>query len=159
MKWHSFNISKFINWSLPIALRRLKLVLFLYALTMPLRWLIANVLYKMQHDCRVIYIEKVLNEAFAMPGYDHQNHEATKVIYIGDGNIPDEVYIFQEEEPDEPVWLDDDEVYLFTQEELDEQYTDFTVVAPLSLQPQENRIKRLVDYFKMAGKKYKIEYV
>jgi hypothetical protein len=117
----------------------------------------------MQHDCRVIYIEKMLNEAFAMPGYDHQNHEATKVIYIGDGNIPDEVYIFQEEEPDEPIWLDDldngEELYLFTQEELNEQYSDFTVVAPAALSSQESRIKRLVDYFKMAGKKYKIEYL
>lgn len=159
MKWHSYNISKLINWMLPSSLRRLHIVLFLYALTMPLRWLIDSILYKMQHDCRVIYIEKVLNEVFEISGYDPQNHEATKVIYIGDGTIPDEVYLFQEAEPDEPLWLDDDEVFLYTQEELEELYSDFSVVVPVALQSQENRIKRLVDYFKMAGKKYKIEYV
>lgn len=166
MRWHSFDITKLVSLMLPMQMRRLSLVLFLNALTLPLGWLIAKVLYKMQHDGRVIYLEKVLNEAFDMPGYSAASHESSKIIYIAPGEVPDETYLFQEEEPDAPPFIgldsnanDGDDVWLYTQQELDARYNDFRVVVPMALQEFEYKIKNLVDYYKLAGKKYKIEYI
>lgn len=166
MRWHSFDIVKLVSLLLPMKMRRLNLVLFLNVLTLPLGYLVAQILYKMQHDGRVIYLEKVLNEAFDMPGYSAASHESSKIIYIASGEMPDETYLFQMNEPDDPPFVgldaninDGDDVWLYTQEELDAQYNDFRVVVPMALQEFENKIKNLVDYYKMAGKKYKIEYI
>lgn len=156
MRWSDFDIVRLVSLLLPLKNRRVQMVSWLNAVLVPLARLKDDILYKMQHDGRVIYLEKVLNEKLGAPGYDHQDHEATKVIIIGPGEIPEEVYIFRKGEPDDPVYLDDDEPYLHTQAEQDEIYCDFTVVLPLSF-PADNRdVERLVDYYKMAGKKYKI---
>ncbi len=164
MRWHKYDISRLVPQMLPVRLRRLSLVLFITALVSPLAWLMERIRYKMQHDGRVIYLEKVLNEAVSAPGYDPENHEATKLIYIGPGEIPDEVWIFQEAEPDEPPYLlqegEPGEItYLYTQGEIDEQYCDFTVIIPVALQIMETKLRYLLNYYKMAGKKYRIVYV
>lgn len=161
MKWHSFDISRLIQLLLPVRLRGIAILHFLQALLVPLKNLVKNTLYTMQHDSRVIYLEKVLNEA-AIPGYDATNHEATKSIYIGPGEIPSEVYVFQEDEPDLPPYIgvlqyapDGDAVWLHTQTEQDAEYCDFTVVVPSALSVSRERLSYLVDFYKMAGKKYK----
>lgn len=161
MKWHSFDISRLIQLLLPVRLRGIAILHFLNALLMPLKNLIENTLYMMQHDSRVIYLEKVLNEA-AIPGYDATNHEATKSIYIGPGEIPSEVYVFQEYEPDLPPYIgvlqyapDGDDIWLNTEAEDNEVYADFTVCVPSALSVSRERLSYLVDFYKMAGKKYK----
>lgn len=165
MKWHSYDISRLVPQLLPIALRRLYLVLFITALLSPLSWLLERIRYKMQHDGRVIYLEKVLNEMASIPSYDARSHESTKVIYIGPGEIPDDVWLFQEEEPDLPPYLFQEGetgeffTWLFTQDELNEQYCDFTVVIPRTLRYMDTKFRYHLDYYKMAGKKYKIVYV
>lgn len=167
MTWHKIDIHKLFVQLLPVSLRRLHTVLFLHALSLPLKRLTENVLYKMQHDGRVIYLEKVLNEAAEIPTYSAKNHENTKVLFIGPGEIPDEVYIFQNPEPDAPVWLElgdefpneADKTYLNTQAELDDEYCDFTVWVPGTMNYLETKLRHLINYYKMAGKKYKFKWL
>lgn len=158
MKWHKLDIPKLITISLPVVLRRWGLVALLNDILAPFARLVDDVRYKMQHDGRVVYLEKVLNESFDMPGYSPKNHEATKTIVIGPGNIPVQIYLYLKAEPEEPLWLDDD-VWLQTGPEMWQNYYDFTVKAPQGLSIQKNKIIRLVNFYKMAGKKYKIVYV
>lgn len=166
MKWYSFDIIKLFCLLLPVRLRRIHTIQFLNALTSPIGALAKDIRYKMQHDGRVIYLEKVLNEAFNIPGYSPTSHEISKQIYIGPGEIPDEVYIFQPDEADRPPYVGDpmhvndgDAIFLFTRGELDAQYCDFTVVVPSGLDISDIRLKSIVDYYKMAGKKYKIRRI
>lgn len=166
MKWHNFDTNRLISLMLPVRFRRLHFVLWLYALLTPLRNLVETIRYRMQHDGRVIYLEKVLNEYFEIPNYNPSHHETSKVIFLDPGEIPDEVYIYQVEEPDTPPYLssvmdeeDGDLIYLFTQSELEQQYSDFKVVVPSYLESVENRIRSVLDYYKLAGKKYKIIYI
>lgn len=156
MRWHKYDINRLISQLLPIHLRRLNLFLFLSALLSPLAKLMNDIRYKMQHDCRVIYLEKMLNEIFEMPGYDPNQHEETKIIYIGPGNIPDELYIYLDTEPNEPAWLGG--VYLLTIQEQLEDYYDFCVIVPQGYDVSENKLRRWVDFYKLAGKKYIIIY-
>lgn len=166
MRWYSIDIAKLFIQLLPMRLRRLNMVLFLYALSMPLSRLVERVLYTMQHDSRVIYLEKVLNEAAKISTYDAGRHVQTRVIYIGPGEIPEEVYLFKENEPDVPPFIgitaiaeDGDAVWLHTQTEQDAEYCDFTVWVPRSLEHLETRLRYLVNYYKMAGKKYKLRWI
>lgn len=164
MKWHSFDIQRIVYLLLPVKLRQDALLSFCRSLLAPLESLIRNIRYKMQHDSRVIYLEKVLNESFLVSGYTAVAHQITKQIVIGPGEIPDEVYIFQDTEPDVPpyIYLTEESlgaVFMFTREELNSQYCDFTVLIPSNMQISENKLKSLVDYYKMAGKKYKIKYI
>lgn len=161
--WHSFNISVLISALLPVRLRGVGILRFLEMLLAPLQYLKENTLYTMQHDSRVIYLEKVLNEGVDILGYDAANHEATKEIYIGAGDIPDEIYVFQDNELDLPPYIgilqyapDGDSIWLNTQFEYDAEYCDFTVCVPSALISEEKRIRHLVEYYKMAGKKYKL---
>lgn len=171
MRWHKMDITRLISQLLPLHLRRVKLLLWMQALLRPLDWLMGETRYKMQHDGRVIYLEKVLNEQMGVLAYDPNDHEATKKIVIGPGNLPTEVYIFLDTEPDDPPYLDAwdvgqfpaDPVWLLTQEEMEAQYLDFTVKVPgylvqylTDIPKWESRITRLVDYYKLAGKEYKI---
>lgn len=166
MNWHNVTIERLVPLLLPVRLRRPGFLAFVRSLLHPVILLQDEIRYKMQHDSRVIYLEKVLNESFNVSGYSPLAHEVSKQIYIGPGEIPDEVYIFQNLEPDIPPYIgisidagDGDDVYLNTREELDNQYCDFTVVVPFALQISEIKLKSLVDYYKMAGKKYKIRYI
>lgn len=152
-------MNRYLSWMTPIGLRRAGLMLYMRALVFPLAWLKEKTLYQMQHDCRVIYMEKVLNERFAMPGYNSQHHEDTKIIYIDEGNVPEDLYIFLKSEPDEPIWLDDDEPFLITTEEYNAEYYDFVVVFPAQLDNEaytfsQSKARYLIDYYKLAGKKY-----
>lgn len=155
--WYSFDFKRLITQLLPMSLRRLVAVLFFAALLSPLGWLIKQILYKMQHNCQVIYLEKLLNESFAITAYNPDDHEGTKVIKIGPGEIPEEVYIWLQTEPADPLWLG--EVFLLSQAEADAQYCDFTVLIPMSFQAQEYKLQSLLEYYKLAGKKYKIIYL
>jgi hypothetical protein len=155
MTWHNFDIEKLSRWLVPTFQRRVNTVLWLRALLAPLDWLKSDILYRMQHDCRVIYMEKVLNEKFTIPGYDPDDHENTKVIYIDDGNVPEGIWLNKSNNPDK-IFLGTQ--YLNTSGYYEANYSDFIVYAPTIMQAMEMKLRYYINYYKLAGKAYKIEY-
>lgn len=155
MTWINFDIEKVIKLLLPVFMRKLRTITWLKIIFTPIEWLKAEILYRMQHDCRVIYMEKMLNEKFATPGYDPNNHETTKVIYIDEGNQPDRLWLNTSSHPDK-IYLG--KVYLNTSGYYENDYSDFIVYAPAILEDQEAKLKKYINYYKLAGKAYKIAY-
>lgn len=155
MTWHNFDIDTLGRWMLPPFMRRVNTVIFIKVLLSPLEWLKAEILYRMQHDCRVVYMEKVLNEKARVTGYDPNDHIATRRIFIDEGNVPEGVWLNTSQNPDK-IWLGTQ--YINTSAYYDANYSDFIVYVPLIHMPKELRIRRLIDYYKLAGKAYKIQY-
>ena len=123
-----------------------------------------SIRYKLQHNGQVIYLEKVLNEYYGIAGYDHQDHQATKSIYIGVGENLFPTYLFKEIE-NNPVHIytqaeiDADPslaTYLYTQSEIDFAHADFTVLVPVSLIYIEAELRAVIDYY-INTKIYKIK--
>ncbi len=160
MTWQQINFRRLIIWLLPIELRRVKTVAWLYALLYPLEQLYESIMYRMQHDSRVIYLEKMLNEWYGVPTYNHQDHEATKTIYIEDGFKPKKTYIYQPYEH-KPVYIftpsENEPVYIYMLAEFLLNYVKFVVWIPLSYTYNEAVLKAKINYYKLAGKSYKIE--
>jgi hypothetical protein len=100
-----------------------------------------------------MYLEKMLNEYFNVPGYNNQNHENTKVVFIDDAPKPPTKYIYlnQEIPPKEYLYLGTK--YLTGNED----YFDFIVHIPSSYVFIEAKLRAMIDYYKLAGKKYRIE--
>jgi len=117
----------------------------------PLIDLYDETLYKMQHNCQVIYLEKMLNEYFEIFTYNPNSHIATRQIYIIDAPTVAPTYIYQSEE-NKPVYLGT--------EYLDRESTttyQFIIKIPVSINFNEIQLRALVDYYKLAGKQYIIE--
>ena len=100
-----------------------------------------------------MYLEKMLNEYFNVPGYNNQNHENTKIVFIDDAPKPPIKYIYlnQEIPPKEYLYLGTK--YLTGNED----YFDFIVHIPSSYVFVEAKLRAMIDYYKLAGKKYRIE--
>lgn len=132
------------------------------AVVVPLEILRNDTLYKMQHTCQVIYLEKMLNEWFDVATYDHQNHEATKVIKIKDEFHEPENYVFLDGENEPSLendnvnkWLDEDNIWM-----VDEVvYYDFVVQIPSSYTFVLEQLTTVIEYYKLASKKYRIEII
>ena len=153
MIWQVVNFDRLIELLMPTFLRQPIMFAYLNSIIKPLDSLYVDTLYKMQHTCQVIYLEKMLNEYFAVVGYDSQNHEATKVVFIDDAPKPPTKYIYLKQEIPPKEYL-----YLRTQYLTgDVDHIDFIVHIPSSFVFVEDKLKAIIDYYKLAGKKYKIE--
>jgi hypothetical protein len=161
MLWQVINFFVLIEQLLPTFLRQNRMLLFLKAIVTPVNTIYEETLYKMQHDGTTISLEKMLNEHFQVVGYDHQNHDATKKIYIDDVPQPDKLYIFQDEE-DGVSFLEDDgddnenDVFLDNDNEGVLSYS-WIIYIPDTYVFQEYNIRALVDTYRYFGKKYIIE--
>lgn len=159
MFWALIDFSVLIQLLLPTFLRKNKMIAFLTVCTKPLDVLYKNTLYKMQHTCQVISLEKMLNEHFAVAGYNANDHENTKQISITDEYYPPENYIYTQDEStpsvdydNQDLWLDEDDIFL----EDDSPHFDFVVNIPPTIVFVEAQLRALIDYYKLAGKKYRI---
>ncbi|SNA83460.1 conserved hypothetical protein [Flavobacterium psychrophilum] len=153
MNWALINFIQLIQLFLPIDWRQNKQTSFLNSIIKPLDSLYVDTLYKMQHTCQVIYLEKMLNEYFAVVGYDSQKHEATKVVFIDDAPKPPTKYIYLNQEIPPKDYLYLRRQYLTG----DTDHIDFIIHIPSSFVFVEDKLKAIIDYYKLAGKKYKIE--
>ncbi|QHB38506.1 hypothetical protein lotta81_gp048 [Flavobacterium phage vB_FspM_lotta8-1] len=146
----------------PIFWRKLAFVSYVYCFIEPLNVLHNEFkifrkksIYKIVHNGQVMLLEKVLNDA-----YDPEERR----IYITDSIINDPLHIYTEIEA-RPVYLDTQ--YLYTFEVFNETEIDFYVVFPIELKPIspfdllnfENIIKALINYYKLASKRYKILWI
>jgi hypothetical protein len=160
MTWQTINLKKLVALLLPTFLRKNTTLAFLEVSIIPLQTLYVDTLYKMQHNCQVISLEKMLNDYFAVPDYDNQNHEATKKVYIEDEFYPPENYFYLDQEfrpsidyDNIDLWPDEDEAYMTD----DENHFDFVIFIPIAYTFVEAQLRAIIDYYKLAGKIYRIE--
>ncbi|WP_264521212.1 hypothetical protein [Flavobacterium sp. N1994] len=161
MRWSTIDFTKLIKISLPIKLRTIRTLAFFKAMVAPLQTIQQETLYKMQHNGTKIYLEKMLNETFNVSGYDNQNHEATKLIYIEDLPGIDKLYVWQNLEADSSFFEDDgddndDDLFLDGDTEGALQYS-WTIFMPNTITFNENSLRALVDSYRYIGKKYTIQ--
>lgn len=121
--------------------------------------------YKIDHTSQVFSLEKVLNDAF---------DQSERRIYIVDGVYRSALYFYNPDE-NEPVHFysqeEDEAQYFYNPEELQNLDVDFVVVLPQSfarnqarraraneINPQELRIRALVDFYRLPDKTYELNY-
>lgn len=153
--WAKIEFDKLVKLSLPTFLRKRRTIAFLVALVSPMQKLHDDTLYTMQHDGRKIYLEKVLNDYFQVAGYDANDHENTKTVYIGNIDQPNELFIFQPEE-DQPVFLEPVETFVYQNNESGSDFS-FTVFIPDTYTYNEPTVRALIDKYRFIGKLYNIE--
>lgn len=152
MYWISTDFKQqFLDLS-PTFFRGERFEAFYSAFAKPLQTLADNTLYQMQHDSRVIYLEKLLNEYLGISTYNPNSHIATRQVYIEDAPQALKNYIYQTEE-NKSVYLGT--VYL-DREVAQDQY-QFIIKIPASIIFNDTRLRALVDFYKLSGKKYLIE--
>lgn len=155
-----FNIdyNKIIQWLQPKAIRHPLTMAWLRLLVSPVakahqlfKRNRANNLYMLGITPQVCYLEKMLNDRFDF---------GSRRIRIGDPAGQDVWFAYQEEELKPEVMYQESEeqpVYTYSDNEAGVITTDFIVYVPASLSFNENEMKALLDMYKMAGKRYKIE--
>ena len=148
---YDINFTKFIKQSLPVAVRK-NLVELIYVLIAPIRevhfrFLIA----KQEHENKLSYnaqypnLQRLLNDKL---------DDVLRRIKIKDsaGNI-NELLIYPNAEL-KPLHLG--QVIIYPSSLWG--YRPFLVLVPVELSNFENKIKRLLDNYKLLGTKYTIEY-
>lgn len=161
MFWSTANFYILIEQLLATFLRKSRHLTLLKSFVSPLVQLHDKTLYKMQHDGRTIYLEKLLNEYYEVTGYDTQNHDATKLIYIDDLPDVEKLYIYQNEEA-EVSFLEDygddneDDIALDADNENVVSYS-WIIFMPDTISFDEIKLRALVDSYRYAGKKYTIQ--
>ena len=161
MTWSTVDFKKLILLLLPTFLRKSRTIAFLNSTLKPLENLHKNILYKMQHDGRTIYLEKLLNEYFSVPNYDTNNHDGTKKVFIDDIPALPKLYIHQDEEDDvlflnENGIFDDQDVFLDSENENNISYS-WIIFIPQDYFFDEIKVRAFVDEFRYIGRKYIIQ--
>lgn len=155
---YNIDWAKLRQFLLPSFLRKLVQLAWQKAVLKPLEWLHdkkqdwrESMRYKMNHNGQVIYLEKMLNEHFNIVGYDKDDHQATKQIFIGLGEQLPDNFIFTLPEL-QPVTIytaaeNQPPYYLYTFAEYAVFYADFVIWIPVALPYEEAEVKALVDYY------------
>lgn len=150
MKLFDIDIRKLGVLLLPTFLRKHKWIAWVRTLLTPIDSLHSDFLkkrnedlYKLEHNGQVCYLRDALNDKF---------DKELRRIEIGDGFRYGKQYIFTQAE-NKPVYLG--KIYIRPRDEY-KGGADFIVIVPNELLTRELEIKALVDYYRLAGKKYKI---
>ncbi|MCT2563941.1 hypothetical protein [Chryseobacterium herbae] len=98
---------------------------------------------KIKHNSQTCFLRKILNDTF-----DYQRR-----IKIVEGILKKPKYIYTDGEQ-RPKWLG--EMIIYSKEETEGNGVDFTVVVPGELKNYQIELKALIDFYKLAGKRYKI---
>lgn len=161
MFWSQIDFFRLLEQFLPIGMRQSKTIAFIGLFMAQLDKTYRETLYKMQHDGRTIYLEKVLNEHFAVSGYDTQNHQGTKKVFIENTESLFKLYIYQDLEPEVTFLKEDnpnfaDDVFLDSENENVVSYS-WIINIPDTYVFEENNLRALVDQYRYFGKKYIIK--
>lgn len=150
--WYKVDYDKLVLLSLPAFLRKPILVGYVKAIITPIanqydkwRFFRDDNLYKVHHTGQVCYLRKVLNDKL---------DPSLRRIYIGDGQRYKRKYLYTTGE-NKPVFLGT--MYLREAADYADTGVDFNVWVPQSIiESSIYEIIALVDYYKLGGKKYKI---
>lgn len=147
----TLNIDKLVVLLLPTFLRKPKLVAWLRTLATPLHKLLYAFqqartadLYNLAHNSQVCYLRKALNDDF-----DPQQRR----IRIEDGKQNERLYIYPRS-ANRPLFLG--KVFLYQRGDYIDGGVDFIVVIPQGLQYDKYKLEALVNFYKLAGKRWQI---
>lgn len=156
------DFRKLVVLLLPTFWRERKFIAWLYSLVAPVRTIHYNFMqlrerhwYDLQHNGQVCYLEKALNDSF--------DNELRR-IEIGEGSSTEQTYIYTHAE-NRPVYLS--VYYLQSRAEIKKISIDFVVKIPQDVYEREKQtqedgkdrffnIEDVVNYYKLAGKRYEI---
>lgn len=155
--WYNINFDKLAIMLLPTFLRKPIFVTYVQCLFKPIadihyEWLQKRTkvdFYALRHTGQVCRLRKVLNDRL---------DNTLRRIRIGEGTAFPQEYIWTESEQD-AQWLDDT-FFVYTENEYENTGVDFTVFVPLQIKNERiYELKYLLKYYKLAGKRYKIEVI
>ncbi len=152
-KVYDIDIKKLAVLLLPTFLRKAIMVAWLHCLVTPLVSLHytfmqkrKNDLYNLNHNGQVCYLRAALNDAFDIE---------ERRIRIVEGNSYKRQYIYTRGEQ-KPKYLG--VMYLHGRADYDDTGVDFIVEVPTDTY-RENEMKSLIDFYRLASKRYKIVQV
>ncbi|MBB6499108.1 hypothetical protein [Pedobacter cryoconitis] len=154
--WYKIDFKKLAVLLLPTFLRKNLITGYIQALVTPISmlyqlWYIKREdnLYKLDHNGQVCYLRKVLNDLF---------DAELRRIFIDDGNRFKRTYLYTMAE-NQPHYLGS--LYLQPSTSFADTGTDFKVMIPSELNTQTNHYQliALVDFYKLASKRYTIETI
>lgn len=152
MRLFQIDIDRLVSLLLPTFLRTRFNFVFVRAMVQPVYTILdkfranreAN-LYKIGHNGQVCYLQAVLNDAFDTD---------LRRIRIGDTERMNWTFIYPEA-ADHPLWLET--VAVASEAFTSDEGTDFAVVVPSDIsQDLKPQMISLVNYYKLAGKRYSI---
>lgn len=148
---YNLNIDKLLVLLIPTFLRKPKLIAWLRTLAMPLNKLLDDFkvhrerdLYNLTHNSQVCYLRKALNDEF-----DPQ----LRRIKIEDGTRNIRRYIYQRN-VNRPLYLG--RMFLYLRGNYIDGGVDFVVVLPRGLEYDKYKLEALVNFYKLAGKRWTI---
>lgn len=154
--WHNVDWSRLVIMNIPPFLRKIKLVAFVQVLILP----IAQVYndwnskrknedwYKLEHTGQVCKLRKVLNDKLDI---------SQRRIYISDGNSFPRKYIYTRAE-NRPVFIG--KIFIYQNDEYSNTGADFIVYVPSEIiNTKIHELKALIEFYKLASKRYKIQSI
>lgn len=153
--WYNVNVRKLAEQIVPTFLRGKVLVAYVKSLVKPLDdvhyWFIQmrkDNLYIMAHNGQKVYLRAALNDKF---------DPELRRIEIDDGNLYDPTYIYTDAEIDANPYLARYlDLILYQDQDLGDTAVDFYVRVPTDIAYNEYEMKYLIDFYKLASKRYKI---
>lgn len=151
--WYNLNIKKLSILILPPLLRKIKIINYLFSLIKPLEilhysWLQFRFdnIYKLNHNSQICYMQGMLNDRF---------DPIQRRIIITNSHRYKQQYIYTEVEK-KIKYLGT--IYLRQDADFEDNGADFLVLVPVELLNNDNfEMKALIDYYRLASKRYKIE--
>ena len=150
---YNFNIDKLLVLLTPTFLRKPKLVAWLRMLATPLHQVLYDFqrahqadLYNLAHNSQVCYLRKALNDEFD----DEQRR-----IRIEDGRQKQRLYIYPRS-ANKPLYLG--KIFLYQRGDYIDGGVDFIVVLPKDLTYDKYKLEALVNFYKLAGKRWEINH-
>lgn len=146
------DFKKLLRWMLPLRIRAIRILAFVYAFNNEITrvYLLFKQnrkgnLYRLHITPQVCYLEQLLNDR-----YDFTQRR----IYITDGLDKPPVYVYQNSEL-KPVYLGT--VIIYTGGESGDLKDDFIIYVPVDLVFENAEMRSLVNIYKLAGTKFKIQ--
>lgn len=152
--WFKLDVNKLVVLVLQTFCRSPRVLAFVQTLTAPIatihqQWYVMRLdnIYKLNHNGQICYLRKALNDAF---------DPSLRRILITDGNRHERQYIYTNGEQ-QPKYLGS--TYLRQVGDYADTGADFRVVVPQGFDLANNiyQFRALVDFYKLAGKRYLIE--
>lgn len=153
--WYKVDYDKLAILLLPTILRKPKTIAFVQSLVFPIsqlhyKWsqFRTDNLYKVEHNGQVCKFRGALNDRF---------DQTERRIYIGDGNKYERQYLYTTGE-NKPKYLGT--MFLHETEDYADTGVDFIVHVPEAIvSGQFFELVALIEFYKLGGKRYKIERI
>lgn len=150
--WYNLELSKLVELLTPTFLRSPTQLAWLRLMVAPLDQVLdwftnsrRDNLYNLAHNSQKCYLRAVLNDRFDI---------ALRRIKLEDGNKFKRQYIYTDGEQ-KPKFLG--KMFLYDDADYSDTGVDFIVLVPSDLQYNTYEMQALIDFYKLASKRYKIQ--